>query len=146
MKTIEKSVLINADVAKTFAAYRQFLSLPERMDNVNEIELEANNIMTWHVKGPLGLPLEWQAKLEDVRHNELISWSPVETSGIQTSGQIAFAEVTNLQTRLTAVVNYEGPGHGIADGFVELLKNPEDLLEQSLQDFKHHVEKQPVIM
>ena len=64
----------------------------------------------------------------------------MEDSPIRTSGQVTFNELPNNQTEITVTLQYVAPGGAAGEKVARLLKNPEQMLEEDLRNFKAFVE------
>lgn len=143
MKIIEDSILVNAPADTCYRHYMQFVLLPEKMEDVEQVEPgEQPQILYWKIKGPFDLPIEWQTHLGELVPDKKIAWVETAESDIKTNGYVHFNEIKPSQTRITATVQYEGPAYGLGEALMDLLKDPETLLHNNLVDFKNYVEEQ----
>ena len=87
---VEKSVRINRPAQDLYLFWRNFENLPNFMSHLASVKRIDGRRSRWFAKGPLGIPVEWEAEVHTARPNELISWRSLPGSEVSTAGSVHF--------------------------------------------------------
>jgi uncharacterized membrane protein len=115
--TITKSVAIDAPLGDVFAYFTAFEKFPLFMRSVIEVKEVGENRWHWKVRGPAGVPFEWDAVVMEFVPGQFLSWTSTESAAVRHTGNARFEKVDG-GTRMTIRVTYEPPlgilGHELA--------------------------------
>jgi uncharacterized membrane protein len=141
MQRVEKSVRVGAPVEQVYGFWRDFRNFPQFMEHVEDVQVQGDGRRShWRLKGPLGVPVEYDAMMTTDEPNKQIGWN----SGggqIETTGAVTFNDVGNGQTEVHVVVQwYDPPGGPVGEALSRILQNPDRMLEEDLRRFKGIVE------
>jgi uncharacterized membrane protein len=87
---IQKSIHIEAPVARVYEFWSRYENFPLFMSNVREIQDLGGGRSRWVVSGPGGVPIEWQAVLTERIPNDLLSWRSEPGSMLENAGVVRF--------------------------------------------------------
>jgi uncharacterized membrane protein len=135
-----KSIIVGAPAAEVFATWANFENFPHFMKHVKSVTRTGERTTRWVAEGPLGRDVEWDAETTRYEPAKRIAWHSMADSPIRTSGQVTFNELPNGQTEVTVTLQYVPPGGTAGEKLANLLKNPEEMLEEDLRNFKAYVE------
>lgn len=130
---IVKTININAPVDLVFAFWSNYDNFPHFMSNVETVRESGNGHSHWVVKGPAGIPIEWDADVTRIELNRELSWKSLPGGVVDNSGRILFEDVGDNTTRVDIRLSYSPPagaiGHTVADllGFDPKAKMDRDL-------------------
>ena len=144
MASVTKEIIVNAPVAGVFEFWKNFENFPRFMENIEAIHVIGPEMTHWKMRGPLGVPVEWDAQTLTVEENKKISWKSTEGT-IETHGAVLFEELDELdghaRTRVTVGLEYHPPAGAIGEAVAKLFSDPEKQLEQDLLNFKRVVQE-----
>jgi uncharacterized membrane protein len=135
-----KSLIVGAPAAEVFGAWANFENFPHFMKHIKSVTRTGERTTRWVAEGPLGREVEWEAETTRYEPPTRIAWHSMADSPVRTSGQVTFTELPNAQTEVTVTLQYVAPGGAAGEKLVHLLKNPEEMLEDDLRNFKAFVE------
>jgi uncharacterized membrane protein len=141
MQRAEKTIRVRAPIGEVYRFWRNFENLPQFMEHVESVQkLDADGSMThWKLKGPLGVSVEYDARLTQDEDNKSIGWN--STSGsMQTTGIVTFTEVDDYTEIHVLMQWYDPPAGALGEAVSRMLQNPEKMLEEDLQRFKNLAE------
>ena len=97
MAAVTHDIVVNAPVSEVFEFWKNFENFPRFMHNIESIQVVGPELTHWKMKGPLGVPIEWDAKTTALIENQKISWE--STSGvIENHGSVVFEELDGNST------------------------------------------------
>lgn len=139
--TVQKSITVDAPADVLFEMWSNFENFPKFMANILEIRSTGERRSHWRVKGPAGVPVEWEAETTEVVPNELISWRSLEGSMVDNAGYVHFEPLEGNRTEVTVNLNYNPPagpiGHVVARVFGA---DPKSEMDQDLMRMKSMLE------
>ena len=138
---IEHSINVMATLEDVFSLWANFENFPLFMPRLKSVRKTGETTSHWVMDGPLGTEVEWEAETTAVIPNERIAWTSLPGSAVTTSGQVTFQEVGPNDTRVTVRMGYDLPGGPMVEAAANVLRNPEDTVQESLRRFKEHIEK-----
>ena len=101
------------------------------MPHIERIELLEGDTSEWHLSGPLGIPVSWQAITSIKTSPSHLAWHSVKGS-IDTKGFIKI-EPDALDSKITVHMEYMPPLGAIGEAFALLFKNPQKMLEDGVK-------------
>lgn len=141
MPRVEQSIRVQAPVEVVYRFWRNFENFPRFMEHVKDVRLlnPDGTLCHWVLEGPLGTQAEFDARITQDEANRSIGWSSVEGT-VGSSGNVTFTE-TEHNTLVHAIVQWHDPPAGpIGELASTLLQDPERMLREDLERFKHVVE------
>ncbi|NJL95425.1 MAG: cyclase [Anaerolineae bacterium] len=85
---LSESITINRPVAEVYAYLRDLRNFPTFMQHVESVEVQNAERSHWRVKGPAGLPVEWDAMIISEEANERLGWRSLKNPYIDHAGSI----------------------------------------------------------
>jgi uncharacterized membrane protein len=117
---VNKSINIFAPIDEVYQFWRNFENFHLFMNHVQEITTR-EDVSTWKVAGPAGVPVEFQARVVQDIPNESIAWETLPDSQVHSTGFVRFDENRDGSTRVTVQMTYLPPagvvGHAVAQLF-----------------------------
>jgi uncharacterized membrane protein len=140
---IRSSFIIKMPRRDVYNFWRRFDNLPLFMSHLKSVDLLPNDHSRWVLKMPAGVPnLSWEAEITRDEPNEVIGWSSIPGSVIETSGKVRFRDVMDGEaTKVDVVITYQPPV-GTLGGKIARLFNPvfKKMVEKDIQNFKHFMD------
>jgi uncharacterized membrane protein len=133
---IQKTLHIDAPVEQVYAFWSNYENFPLFMSHVREVEDLGGGRSHWSVRGPGGLPIEWNAALTQQTPNEVIAWRSEAGSMLENAGMIRFT-ASGTGTRVDLRLCYHPPAGGAGQAVAELLgSDPRGKLNEDLGRMK----------
>jgi uncharacterized membrane protein len=131
---VRDSIGVQAQVEDVFRYWSNFESVPNFMQNTEEVRMEGRDTSHWRVKGPLGKSVEFDAGTTEMDPNRGTGWNTTEGE-VMTSGGARFEEVASGRTRVDVTLNYaDPPGGKVGEVAANIISNPERNLQEDLQE------------
>jgi uncharacterized membrane protein len=105
---VEESVTINRPLSELYAFWREFQNLPQFMSHLHEVETRADGTTRWVAKAPLGMTVEWDARIINDIPDKVIGWQSLEGAAVATAGSVTFAS-TPRGTIIRVHFQYDPP-------------------------------------
>lgn len=131
MYTAEASVKVDASQQEAWEYVSNYQNFDQFMSNVREVRMKDGNISEWHLSGPLGIPVSWEAVTKTFEPPSTLAWQSLEGS-IKTHGFIT-VRPEDSGSRITVHIEYTPPGGAIGEAFASLFKDPQKMLEHDLE-------------
>lgn len=141
MTRIERSVVVARPVNEVYAYWRKFENLPTFMNNLRRVTT-AGTTSHWVAEGILGRTIEWDADLIVDEPGRRLMWRTREDSDVQHEGSVMFRERPGTGvTEVSVSFTLQPPGGRLGEVVAALLgENPDDMVREDLQRFKHVME------
>lgn len=113
---VEESITINALPNTLYRYWHDYDNLPKFMSHVESVTDLGGGRSHWVAKGPLGLPVEWDAELHNDMPGEMLAWRSLDGSQIDTAGSVHFGEAPGggaALVRLNLKINPPGGKLGV---------------------------------
>lgn len=140
---VHKSLEINAPVERVFEFWSNYENFPSIMSNVIDVQDLGGGGSRWRVKGPAGVPVQWNARLTGHVSNEMISWQSEPGSTVENRGTVRFQPIGDGRTRVDIDLSYTPPagtlGHAVARLFGA---DPDSEMDEDLGKVKSRLEGQ----
>ena len=137
---IEQAIVVNRPVEDVYRFWRRLENLPRIMRHLESVEEEGNR-SHWVAKGPMDVPVEWDAEIITERENELIGWRSLPGSTVATAGSVHFTE-TPIGTEVRVTLKYEPPAGKIGAAIAKLFgRDADQQISEDLEKFKSMMEK-----
>lgn len=103
-------VTINCPASEVYAFFRDFVRLPQFMENIERVDVLDNKRSHWVVKGPADSRYEWDSRIVHEIEGQSLTWQSEDGGDVTNSGRVTFAEAGARGTVVTATIAYEPPG------------------------------------
>ena len=131
MYTAEASVTVKAAPQTAWEYVSNYQNFDQFMPNIKSIQLLTGDTSEWHLSGPLGIPVSWQAITSAKEAPKHLAWHSVKGS-IDTKGFIKI-EPVGSGSKITVHMEYQPPLGAIGEAFTSLFKNPQVMLEEGVE-------------
>jgi uncharacterized membrane protein len=137
----EGNILLNCSPAEAYQMWRDFEVMPLYMNHLESVS-EDNGRFHWRIRSPVGKTIEWDARIEEERENDFISWRSTDDSAFQMEGSVEFrAAPANRGTIVKARILYRSPVGSAGKWLAKLFgKFPSFAMRGDLRRFKALVE------
>jgi uncharacterized membrane protein len=139
---VTRTIIVKADVNTVYQVWSNFENFPTFMENIESVTNTGPRTSHWKMSGPMGKTLEWDAETTLMEENSRIAWNSkdMEDNELTTSGMVTFTPLSQGETQITAIVQYEPKGGILGDVAEKLFGNPGEKLEEDLRNFKDYIE------
>ena len=129
MKSIEKTIEVDAPLSAVYNQWTQFEEFPQFMEGVKEVQQIDDKRLHW-VAEIGGKRKEWDAEIFEQVPDSTIAWRSM--SGVRNSGQVSFLPMGNYATKVCLKLHYdpEGTLENVADALGVLGRRVEGDLER----------------
>jgi carbon monoxide dehydrogenase subunit G len=131
MYTAEASVNVAADPQTAWEYVSNYQNFDQFMPHIKEIKLLSGDTSEWHLSGPLGIPVTWQAITSIKEAPSHLAWHSTKGT-IDTKGFIKI-EPSNTGSRITVHMEYQPPLGALGEAFATLFKDPQKMLEDGVE-------------
>ena len=139
---VGRTVTIARPREELYRFWRDLTNLPAFMENIESVRVLDNARSHWVVKAPAGQTVEWDARIDEERPNELISWTTTPESSVKHTGRVEFREAPGGRgTEVTATILYDAPAGKLGAAIAKLFqREPKVQARQDLRRFKQLME------
>ena len=131
MYTAEASVNVNAAPQTAWEYVSNYQNFDQFMPNIKKIELLSGDTSEWHLSGPLGIPVSWQAITTTKEAPKHLAWHSTKGT-IDTKGFIKI-EPNGSGSKITVHMEYQPPLGAIGEAFASIFKDPQVMLEDGVE-------------
>jgi len=107
---VRESVTIEKAAQEVFDFWKNPRNLPLFMRNVERVDLLEGGRSHWIVRGPAGVPFEWDAEIINELDGELIAWRSLAGADVASAGSVHFRPRAMSRTEVTVTLQYDPPG------------------------------------
>jgi uncharacterized membrane protein len=118
---IHKIVNVDAPLEEVFAFWANYENFPRFMSHVREVRDTGGGTSHWVVDRPAGVPVEWDAVVTALETNDVLAWTSVPGSAVESSGIIRFAQNEDGTTHVDLKMTYSPPAGAIGHAAAKLL-------------------------
>ncbi|HEX2197129.1 MAG TPA: SRPBCC family protein, partial [Burkholderiales bacterium] len=137
---VQKTINVDAPVEEVFAFWTDYQNFPRFMRNVREVQVHEDT-SHWVVAGPAGVPVQWNARLEEIVPNELIKWRSTRESSVKHEGWVRFEANRHGGSRITIRLCYVPPGGAFGHAVAALFgADPKSEMDSDLLRMKTIIE------
>ena len=137
---IQKTLFIAAPPDRVYDFWTDYENFPLFMSNVREVRDLGGGRSHWVVRGPGGLPIEWDAVLTEQVPGEILAWRSRPGSMLENAGAVRFRREGD-GTRVDLRLCYSPPAGGAGQAVAELLgADPRAKLNEDLGRLKSLLE------
>ena len=138
---VRESITIEKAAQEIFDFWKDPHNLPLFMRNVERVQLLEDGRSHWVVRGPAGVPLEWDAELINEIDGELIAWRSLAGADVASAGSVHFRPRAMTRTEVTVTLQYDPPGGKTGAMLAWLIgKSPASQLRADLHRLKQLLE------
>jgi uncharacterized membrane protein len=138
------SITINRGREEVYRYWRDFANLPYFMQYLDSVQVVGadDRRSHWRAKGPLGLPVEWDAEIVEDRPNELIAWRSVDVADVPNRGSVRFELAPGGRaTEIHVEIQYYPPAGALGKGVAKLFgADPAREVREDLRRLKQVME------
>src|SRR6185295_17318241 len=106
---VEESVTIRRGIQDVYRFWRQLENLPQFLGHLQAVTPRSDGTSHWVAKGPVGIPVEWDARIINDVENKVLGWQSLDGSAVATAGSVNFRE-TPGGTSVRVRFQYDPPG------------------------------------
>ena len=140
---IRASYVIHKPRHEIYNFWRRLDNLPLFMKHLKSVKSIDKNHSHWVLKLPAGIPnISWDAEIVKDKPNEMIGWSSLNGSIIESAGKVRFRDAIDGEgTRVDIVISYQPPA-GTVGAKIARVFNPmfKKIVEQDVQNFKQYMD------
>ncbi len=139
---VEHSVTVQKPIVDVYQYWRDFENLPRLMTHLIDVDTTTDNQSHWVARGPLGIRVEWDAKIIADKSNKLISWQSLDGADVDTAGSVHFTELPfNRGTEVRVELKYDPPAGKLGTAVAWLFgKSPDAQIRADMRRFKQIME------
>lgn len=139
---VEKSLIVNRTPDECYRFWHDFENFPRFMKHLESVRIIGDNRMRWKAKGPVGLPIEWDAELLGDEPGQYISWRSLEHADVANAGTVRFERAPGGRGTIVRVELYYRPPGGTTGSLVAKLfgEEPSQQIDEDLRRFKWLIE------
>ena len=142
MYTAEASVIVDASPQETWNYVSNYQNFDKFMSNVKEVKMLSGDTSEWHMSGPLGIPVSWQAITSTWNPPSQLSWHSVK--GMLENKGFIKVEADGSGSKVTVHVEYDPPLGPVGEAVASLFKDPQKMLEHDLEKLGGLIQGAPV--
>jgi uncharacterized membrane protein len=137
---IQKTLVIDAPVDQVYGFWTDYENFPLFMSNLREVRDLGGGRSHWVVRGPGGVPIEWDAVITEQVPGEILAWRSRPGSMLENAGAVRFRP-EGAGTRVDLRLCYSPPAGGAGQAVAELLgADPRAKLNEDLGRLKSLLE------
>jgi uncharacterized membrane protein len=139
---VEASTTIYRPAQEVYSYWRQLDNLPRFMEHLQEVQDLGGGRSRWTARGPLGVPVSWEAEIINDIPSELISWRSVGDSDVVSAGSVRFKPAGGDHgTEVRVKLQYDPPAGKVGATVAWLLgEDAQTQIEEDLRRFKQLLE------
>ncbi|WP_303675018.1 SRPBCC family protein [Vampirovibrio chlorellavorus] len=140
MERLHESLTINAPASLCYQKWIHFEEFPHFMTHVDAVWPMAPQQWHWVFKGTLGIEVggDMEVTLNEGRRS--LSWRSLPGGKTRAEGTVRFTEAGPQETQMECDFHYELPTGPLGEALAHFLLNPQKVLQEELQNFRHLVE------
>lgn len=137
---VERSITVGKPADELYELWRDPEHLAHVMEHFADVEQSADDedLQHWSVRGPLGRAVSWDARIEEDRPGEYLSWKSLEGADLPNEGSVQFEPAPGDRgTEVTVYFRFDPPGGAVGNAAAKRLGIvPETVALKSLRRFK----------
>ena len=141
--SVQSSLIINRPRMAVYNFWRNMNNLPLFMTHLERVNMLDNEHAHWEMKIPTGFTtLNWNSKITMDTPGELISWTSMDDSNIESIGMVMFSDKNDGHGTIVDIsISYQAPSGNKLPGLAHVL-NPafKSVLENDINSFKEYME------
>ncbi|WP_439621268.1 SRPBCC family protein [Gemmata sp.] len=138
---IDHTVVVNKPAREVYRFWRDLENLPRFMTHLIDVDTTTDGQSLWTARGPLGIRVQWEAKLIADEPGKVISWQSLDGADVDTAGSVHFTEVPGRGTEVRVALKYDPPAGKLGAAVARLFgTSPEAQIRADMERFRHIVE------
>jgi uncharacterized membrane protein len=138
---VTESIQIDRPIDEVYGFWRRLENLPTVMSHLESVTPLGAGRSHWVARGPLGIPVAWDAEIINEVPNTVIAWASLEGADVTSAGSVNFDRSRDGGTQVTVRLQYSAPGGKVADAVTRMLgESPAQQIKDDLQRFKMMME------
>lgn len=140
--TLEATITVHKPAADVYHFWRQVDNYPRFMQHLESVVSTGEQSAHWVARGPLHLPLAWDAELVEARDNTVLTWRSLPGADVDNMLTVRLRELPNGRgTEVRLRLAYAPPGGVAGLALARLFKTLSvRQLQEELRHFKHLIE------
>lgn len=106
---LKESVTIAAPPDEVYGFWTDYDNLPSFIRHLVGVERLGEGRTRWTMRGPAGLPLQWDAEIINEIPSELIAWKSLPGADVVSAGSVTFKPSRRGGTVVTVNMQYDAP-------------------------------------
>jgi uncharacterized membrane protein len=141
------AITVNRSREEVYRYWRDLEHLPTFMAHLQSVTTQSNGRTRWVAKGPMGIPLEWEAEIVSDQPNENLAWRSCEGSDVPNQGSVRFLDAPGGRgTEVRVELRYDPPAGAIGAAIAKLFgAEPGQEIAGDLRRFKQVIETGEVL-
>jgi uncharacterized membrane protein len=141
----DATIVVRKPAVEVYDFWRDFENLPKVMTHLIDVDTTNNGESRWMARGPLGLEVQWEAKITADEPGRLIAWKSLGGSDVDTAGSVHFTSLPGGRgTEVHVQLKYDPPAGKVGSAIARLFgENPRRQLEEDLERFRVAIERVP---
>ena len=143
---VVSAITVNRPRDEVYRYWRDLENLPKFMTHLEAVQRQ-NGRWRWRAKGPLGMPIEWEAEIVADQPNENLAWRSCEGSDVPNQGSVRFLDAPGGRgTEVRVELRYDPPAGALGAAIAKLFgAAPEQEIAVDLRRFKQVIETGEVL-
>src|SRR5262249_41761372 len=136
------TITVNKPAAEVYRFWRQVENHPRFMQHLESVLSTGEKRSHWVARGPLHMPLSWDAELVEDRENAVLSWRSLPGADVDNTSTVRLRELPNGRgTEVRFRLAYAPPGDVAGVALARLFKSlTVRQLQEELRHFKYIIE------
>jgi uncharacterized membrane protein len=139
---VRDAVRIERPLDEVYRFWRRLENLPRFMAHVHQVTDLGNGRSHWVVKGPGGIPVEWDAEIINEVEGKVIGWRSLANADVVTAGSVNFVPARGgRSTDVLVHLQYSAPGGIVAAVLAKAFgREPSQTIREELRTLKQLLE------
>jgi uncharacterized membrane protein len=141
------TITVNRPREEVYRYWRDLEHLPTFMAHLRSVTMQPNGRSKWIAKGPMGIPIEWEAEIVADQPNENLAWRSCEGSDVPNQGSVRFLDAPGGRgTEVRVELSYDPPTGALGAAVAKLFgAEPGQEIAGDLRRFKQVIETGEVL-
>lgn len=135
MTSTTQSITVRAPLRAVYNQWTQFEQFPQFMQGIERVEQIDDTTLRW-TADIAGKEASWTAKIVEQQPDRLIAWKSM--SGRTNNGRVTFSAISDDETQVQAMIEYET--EGLIENVGDALGLVESRVQGDLERFKRFIE------
>jgi uncharacterized membrane protein len=140
------AITVNRPREEVYRYWRDLEHLPKFMAHLESVRVQDGR-SRWRAKGPLGMPIEWEAEIVADQPNENLAWRSCEGADVPNQGSVRFLDAPGGRgTEIRVELHYDPPTGALGAAVAKLFgAEPGQEIAGDLRRFKQVIETGEVL-
>lgn len=143
MGSVASYTEVNVPVEVAYRWWRGLTNLPSILPDVESVSpTDRADVTHWKVSGPLGVSVEWDARIVEDKENVRLAWATVDNDAtkVPNAGAVRFdahGETTGVEVSL----QFDPPAGILGEAVAKLFADPQKKVDSALASYKETIER-----